>query len=54
MIEGEKRIRVYICEDDELAKKIAQDHFGKGITYVHSFREESREMIVEALDKIEE
>lgn len=49
----EKHIRVYICEDDELAKHLTY-FFGKGISFVASFKASSRDDITDALDAVME
>lgn len=49
-----KEIHVFICEDNEVAKKI-MEFFQKGqVTYAAIFKENDREQIVNLLDEIQE
>lgn len=49
----EKDIHVFICEDNELTKKLIKENFNKGqLTAAFSFKESEREAIVSALDGV--
>lgn len=51
----EKEISVLIVENEELAKRLVKDHFGKtGITYAGIFDASCRNEIAEALNKIQD
>jgi hypothetical protein len=48
-----KDIYVFVVENQELAKALVRDHFNSdGITYAALVREDKREELVEALNKI--
>lgn len=53
-MEREKKLYVFICEDQQLAKTLVKEHFDRHkITYAHVMSFEKRTEIVDALDKVE-
>ena len=58
-MEEEKDITVFICENDDLAKRIidlyvkdTSGEFDRGVTYIQKFKASDRHKIVRVLDEI--